>query len=61
MGLDDGTGARRYRVAMLTWFIRLVLLRLVGRRVVPVLIALDLIRMALAARKAWMRPKADRE
>ena len=46
---------------MLTWFVRLVLLRLVGRRVVPLLIALDLIRMAVAARRAWMRPKADRE
>lgn len=46
---------------MLTWFMRLALLRLVGRRVVPLLIVFDLIRMALAARRAWMRPKGDTE
>jgi hypothetical protein len=46
---------------MLTWAVRLVLLRLIGRRVVPVLIAIDILRMLLAARRAWMRPKDDPE
>jgi hypothetical protein len=46
---------------MLTWVVRLVLLRLLGRRVVPVLFAVDLIRMALAARRALTRPKTDAE
>lgn len=59
--VNDGGEDRRYRVAMLTWAMRLVLLRLIGRRVVPVLIALDVIRMALAARRAWMRPRDDEE
>jgi hypothetical protein len=45
---------------MLTWFVRIALVRFLGRRVVPLLIALDLLRMLLAARRVWMRPKADR-
>jgi hypothetical protein len=45
---------------MLTWFVRLALLRFIGRRVVPLLIAFDLFRMLLAARRVWMRPKDDR-
>jgi hypothetical protein len=58
--MNDDDGARRYRGAMLTWFVRLALLRFLGRRVVPLLIALDLFRMLLGARRAWMRPKSDR-
>jgi hypothetical protein len=50
----------RYRVAMLTWFVRIVLLRFLGRRVVPLLIAFDVLRMLLAARRTWMRPRNDR-
>jgi hypothetical protein len=45
---------------MLTWFARVALLRFLGRRVVPLLIAFDLLRMLLAARRAWMRPRTDR-
>jgi len=45
---------------MLTWFVRIALLRFVGRRVVPLLIAFDLLRMLLAARRTWMRPRNDR-
>ena len=51
----------RYRVAMLPWIFRVAVLRFLGRRVVPLLIAFDLFRMLLAARRAWMRPNADRE
>jgi hypothetical protein len=50
----------RYRVAMLTWVIRVAIVRFLGRRVVPLLIVFDLFRMLLAARRVWMRPKADR-
>jgi len=50
----------RYRVAMLTWFVRIALLRFVGRRVVPLLIAFDLLRMLLAARRTWVRSRNDR-
>jgi hypothetical protein len=56
---DDG-GARRYRDAMLTWFVRVAIVRFLGRRVVPLLIVIDLFRMLLAARRVWMRPKANR-
>lgn len=45
---------------MLTWFVRIVLLRLLGRRVVPLLIVFDLLRMVLAARRTWMKPKSRR-
>ena len=45
---------------MLTWIARVALLRFVGRRVVPLLVVFDLFRMLLAARRVWMRPKADR-
>jgi hypothetical protein len=45
---------------MLTWFVRIVLLRFLGRRVVPLLIAFDVLRMLLAARRTWMRPRNDR-
>jgi hypothetical protein len=45
---------------MITWFARLAMLRLLGRRVVPLLIAFDLLRMLLGARRAWMRPRSDR-
>jgi len=45
---------------MITWFARLALLRLLGRRVVPLLIAFDLLRMLLAARRTWKRPRNDR-
>ena len=45
---------------MLSWFVRLALLRFIGRRVVPLLIVFDLFRMLLAARRALVRPKADR-
>ena len=58
--MHDEDGARRYRVAMLTWFVRLALVRFLGRRVVPLLIVFDLFRMLLAARRVWMRPKTDR-
>lgn len=57
---NDRASSTRYRVAMLTWFVRVALLRFLGRRVVPLLIAFDLIKMLLAARRVWMRPKADR-
>jgi hypothetical protein len=43
---------------MLTWFVRLALLRFLGRRVLPVLIVFDLLRMFLAARRTWMKPKS---
>lgn len=43
---------------MLTWFVRLALLRFVGRRVLPLLIVFDLLRMLLAARRTWMKPKS---
>ena len=43
---------------MLTWFVRLALLRFLGRRVLPVLIAFDLLRMLLGARRALMKPKS---
>ena len=36
---------------MLTWFVRLALVRFLGRRVVPLLIVFDLFRMLLAARR----------
>ena len=58
--MNDDDGARRYRVAMFTWFVRVALVRFLGRRVVPLLIAFDLFRMLLAARRVWMRPKTDR-
>ena len=45
---------------MLTWFVRVALVRFIGRRVVPLLIAFDLFRMLLAARRVWMRPRDDR-
>ena len=57
--MHDEEGARRYRVAML-WFLRLAMVRFLGRRVVPLLIAVDVLRMLLAARRVWMRPKTDR-
>jgi hypothetical protein len=50
----------RYRVAMLPWVIRVAIVRFLGRRVVPLLVAFDLFRMLLAARRAWMRPRTDR-
>jgi hypothetical protein len=43
---------------MLTWFVRMALLRFVGRRVVPLLILFDLLRMLVAARRTWMKPKS---
>jgi hypothetical protein len=43
---------------MLTWFVRLALLRFLGRRVLPVLMVFDLLRMILAARRTWMKPKS---
>jgi hypothetical protein len=45
---------------MAMWAIRLVLLRFLGRRVVPVLLVVDVLRMVLAARRAWMRPRDGR-
>jgi hypothetical protein len=58
--MNDDDEATRYRVAMFTWFVRVALVRFLGRRVVPLLIAFDLFRMLLAARRVWMRPKTDR-
>ena len=57
--MNDDEQGRRYRVAML-WFVRLALVRFLGRRVVPLLIAFDLFRMLLAARRAMTRPKSER-
>ena len=52
------TGPRGTVATMLSWFVRIALLRIVGRRVLPLLIVFDLLRMVLAARRTWMKPKS---
>jgi len=41
----------------MAWLVRLALLRVVGRRIVPLLLLYDVFRLALAARRAWMNPR----
>jgi len=46
---------------MLRWIVRLGLVRMLGRRAVPVIMAYDAVRMVRDARRRWMRPAPPRD
>jgi len=42
---------------MLRWIVRAGLIRLVGRRVIPVIVVYDVVRLVVATRRRWTDPR----